>query len=159
MFADIIHVVSNLNSSQFYSFLLGLCIGIAATHYIEKYFAKKIQKLTLQLHENQIANLKSQHQMQICTLENEMIKLEQQNIIQQTKNEKEIAILQTKLQKALHDTTQTLHCVPNKDRAYTFLLIKQNDMMQIRCENLQNDKICKIPQKTCIKLPLSAITE
>ena len=112
MFADIIHVISNLNSSQFYSFLIGLCVGIAATHYIEKYFAKKIQKLTLQLHESlhesQIANLKSEHQMQISTLENQMIKLQQQNIIQQTKNENQIAILQTKLQKALHDTTQTL---------------------------------------------------
>lgn len=157
MFADIIHVISNLNSSQFYSFLLGLCVGIAATHYIEKYFAKKIQKLTLQLHESEIASLKSQHQLQISTLKNEMIQLEQQNIIQQTKNEKEIAILQTKLQKVLHDTTQTLHCVPNNQKAYTFLLIKENDNTQIRCENLQNDKTCKILQKTCIKLPLSAV--
>ena len=108
MLADIIHVISNLNPSQFYCFLLGLCVGIAATHYIEKYFSKKIQKLTIQLHESQIANLKSEHQMQISTLENQMIKLQQQNIIQQTKNENQIAILQTKLQKALHDTTQTL---------------------------------------------------
>lgn len=113
MFADIIHVISNLSPSQFYFFLLGLCIGIAATHYVEKYFISKTKEITILSHKAEIAELKSQYQIQIAALqenikEKEILKtqLENEITLQQIKNEKEIAILQTKLEKALHDTTQ-----------------------------------------------------